>query len=110
MLTAGTKPGPYEVMSSLGAGGMGQVYRVRDTKLRREAALKILPPLFAADPDRRTHPAVPTMSPQTQATTRRQACRPRCAEPNQSRHELDRRFRARDIEVTTDTLCARLAT
>ena len=53
MLQAGARIGPYEVVSSLGAGGMGEVYRARDTKLRRDVALKILPELFAADPERR---------------------------------------------------------
>ena len=52
-LTSGTRLGPYEIIAALGAGGMGEVYRARDTKLRRDVALKILPPVFAADPDRR---------------------------------------------------------
>ena len=51
-LSAGTRLGPYEVQSALGAGGMGEVYRARDTKLRRDVAIKILPEAFAADPDR----------------------------------------------------------
>ncbi len=51
-LTSGTKIGPYEVLSSLGAGGMGEVYRARDTRLNRDVAIKILPDLFAADSER----------------------------------------------------------
>lgn len=51
-LAAGTSLGPYEILSSLGAGGMGEVYRARDPKLGREIALKILPELFATDPER----------------------------------------------------------
>ena len=51
-LTAGTRLGPYEIQSSLGAGGMGEVYRARDTRLARDVALKIVPGSFARDPDR----------------------------------------------------------
>jgi serine/threonine protein kinase len=51
-LAAGARLGPYEVVASLGAGGMGEVYRARDTKLNRSVALKILPDAFVHDPDR----------------------------------------------------------
>src|SRR6266550_4375624 len=51
-LAPGTQLGPFEIQSMLGAGGMGEVYRARDTRLNRDVALKILPELFAADPDR----------------------------------------------------------
>jgi Protein kinase domain len=51
-LGLGTRLGPYEVVAAIGAGGMGEVYRARDTKLNRDVALKILPEAFASDPDR----------------------------------------------------------
>jgi serine/threonine protein kinase len=51
-LAAGTKLGPYEIVAPIGAGGMGEVYRARDTKLQREVAIKVLPEIFANDPDR----------------------------------------------------------
>jgi eukaryotic-like serine/threonine-protein kinase len=51
-LAAGTRVGPYEIVSAIGAGGMGEVYRARDTKLQRDVAIKVLPDLFAADPER----------------------------------------------------------
>ena len=51
-LAPGTRLGSYEIVAPLGAGGMGEVYRARDTKLDRDVALKILPESLAADPDR----------------------------------------------------------
>jgi eukaryotic-like serine/threonine-protein kinase len=51
-LQLGAKLGPYEILSPLGAGGMGEVYRARDSRLEREVAIKVLPESFASDPDR----------------------------------------------------------
>ncbi len=51
-LNPGAKLGPYEITAPIGAGGMGEVFRARDTKLNREVALKVLPPAFAQDPER----------------------------------------------------------
>jgi Tol biopolymer transport system component len=51
-LSAGTRLGPYEIVSPLGAGGMGEVYRARDTRLERTVAIKVLPESFSSDPDR----------------------------------------------------------
>ena len=51
-LTTGTKLGPYEIQSPLGAGGMGEVYRASDTRLGRDVAIKVLPQSFASDADR----------------------------------------------------------
>jgi len=51
-LTAGTKLGPYEIVSPLGAGGMGEVYRSRDPRLKREVAIKVLPQALSLDADR----------------------------------------------------------
>ena len=48
----GARLGPYEILSAIGAGGMGEVYRARDTKLDRDVAIKVLPDLFASDADR----------------------------------------------------------
>ena len=51
-LAAGARLGSYEIISALGSGGMGEVYRARDTKLNRDVAIKVLPEAFTADPDR----------------------------------------------------------
>jgi eukaryotic-like serine/threonine-protein kinase len=52
VLTPGTRLGPYEILSPIGAGGMGEVYRAKDPRLGREVAIKVLPASFSADPDR----------------------------------------------------------
>ena len=50
-LVPGARLGPYEIVAPLGAGGMGEVYRARDTRLERTVAIKVLPDALAADPD-----------------------------------------------------------
>jgi serine/threonine protein kinase len=52
-LTPGTRLGPYEILSPLGAGGMGEVYKAKDTRLDRIVAVKVLPSHVASDPDLR---------------------------------------------------------
>src|ERR1700675_1564291 len=52
LLAAGDRLGPYEILAALGAGGMGEVYRAKDTKLKRDVAIKVLPEAFARDPER----------------------------------------------------------
>jgi serine/threonine protein kinase len=51
-IAPGTRLGPSEILAAIGAGGMGEVYRARDTSLNRDVALKILPEAFARDADR----------------------------------------------------------
>jgi serine/threonine protein kinase len=51
-VSAGSRLGPYEILSPLGAGGMGDVYRARDERLKRQIAIKVLPASFSADADR----------------------------------------------------------
>lgn len=52
-LVAGTRLGPYEIAAPLGAGGMGEVYRAKDTRLDRTVAIKVLPAQFSEDAERR---------------------------------------------------------
>src|SRR5512136_2852631 len=52
-LSSGARLGPYEIQAAIGAGGMGEAYKARDTRLDRSVAIKVLPPAFSADPERR---------------------------------------------------------
>jgi len=51
-LATGSRLGPYEIVAPLGAGGMGEVYRARDERLKRDIAIKVLPASLSTDPDR----------------------------------------------------------
>ena len=53
-LAAGTRLGPYEVLGLIGAGGMGEVYKARDTRRDRSVAIKVLPTELSSDPERRS--------------------------------------------------------
>jgi serine/threonine protein kinase len=56
-LPSGIRLGPCEIVSAIGAGGMGEVYRARDTRLKRHVAINVLPEAFANDPDRDRYPS-----------------------------------------------------
>src|SRR5262249_48915455 len=71
-LSSGSRLGPYEIVAPLGAGGMGEVYRARDTRLNRSVAVKVLPPQLASDPDRRSR--VQRAAPATAALTHPRIC------------------------------------
>ena len=51
-LSSGTRLGPYQILAPIGAGGMGEVYRARDDRLKRDVAIKVLPASLSTDPDR----------------------------------------------------------
>ena len=82
-LVLGTRLGAYEVLALIGAGGMGEVYRARDTKLNRDVAIKILPDAFASDPERlarfsakrrRSPRSIIRTSPRSTASKKAEAC------------------------------------
>lgn len=74
-LSEGTRIGPYEILGLLGTGGMGAVYRARDSRLERDVAVKILPEDVAGDPDRIRR-------------FERECARPRRPQPPQHPHHL----------------------
>ncbi|MBI4442929.1 MAG: hypothetical protein HY649_06090 [Acidobacteria bacterium] len=54
-IAAGTQIGSFGILGLLGSGGMGEVYQARDSKMGREAAIRVMPPTFACDPERLRH-------------------------------------------------------
>jgi serine/threonine protein kinase len=67
-LKSGKRIGPYDVVALLGAGGMGEVYRARDPRLRRDVAIKVIAPHFASDPERLRRFAQETLAAGSQTT------------------------------------------
>ena len=90
-LTSGTRLGVYEILSALGAGGMGEVYRTRDTRLDRLVAIMVLPDGFAADTDRVARFEGEAKTVVEDATTGRMACSRGCAPWQLRRSEAENR-------------------
>jgi len=61
-IQSGAHLGPYEIISAIGAGGMGEVYRARDLKLGRDVAIKVLPALFVREPERLSRSALAALN------------------------------------------------
>jgi serine/threonine protein kinase len=86
-LAPGSRLGPFDILSPIGAGGMGEVYRAKDTKLKREVALKVLPDSFASDPERmaRFQREAELMRPGYRSRRRAPAASARCVHPAATR-------------------------
>jgi serine/threonine protein kinase len=80
-LAAGAKVGAYEILAAIGAGGMGEVYRARDSKLGRDVALKVLPEAFAGDAERmaRFQREAKSLASLIPAAQKEQGCRAKAA-------------------------------
>ena len=109
-LTAGSRFGVYDIVGTIGAGGMGEVHRARDTKLNRDVAIKVLPPLFASDPERlarfeREAQTLAALNHPNIARDDRRAGREAGAD-----HELPRRDQEQDQKALTGTRSSQLPT
>ena len=89
-MAPGARVGPYQVGDLLGVGGMGEVYRARDTKLHRSVALTILPDLFTGDPERLARAAGVAQPQQHRADLRQRGGTGLCAAADLDRAELGR--------------------